>query len=490
MSKIRINVGGKIFETLESTVNQVPYFNTLLNSQFFKPEEEIFIDRDPKAFREILNYLRGISTYISKKHWRDLEYFGIEIEDEEKEEGGEKEKEEFDQPITNFNNHHPDAGSSLIEFVMLNQQTQISCRALKRDQFLRKCQKTREVMLEPGLFWKDELTLYIDQTAQNLGDNYLIYFDANETSMKLMKSHKDYFDLIDSVTVYMRGYIETTLKEHVESTSFLEYEKCSGDELYVRFLHSQKLSHSKKFATNIVPILVADEKISTKFSEHHPSKLFEQRFIIKIVFNKNYLSIINDIKIRSYGFFVDSNEIYLIDSLTIFRWVKHDEEVYERPTSNISFRRPFNMTTNSNPIKSLFLRLKIDGLKREMMTTGIVKFIEFKLYDHNVRLLHGSSSIHTEEGGDGSFVLWYKFEFDFYLYPLRIDYGNMDISLSNISEKNTITLTSYYYEVLNYTLNPSDEWYFNDKTFSSDGVLHSPNFSSYFIERHNTVTRV
>ncbi|KAJ5071385.1 btb/poz domain-containing adapter for cul3-mediated rhoa degradation protein family member [Anaeramoeba ignava] len=59
--KIRLNIGGKIFETTFSTLSLVPStFFTIELSKIKKEEElEIFIDRDPKHFRKILNFLRN-----------------------------------------------------------------------------------------------------------------------------------------------------------------------------------------------------------------------------------------------------------------------------------------------------------------------------------------------------------------------------------------------------------------------------------------------
>jgi hypothetical protein len=56
---IKLNVGGKRFETLRSTLLSLEtYFTGLLDCDI-PPSGEYFIDRDGKKFPAILNYLRG-----------------------------------------------------------------------------------------------------------------------------------------------------------------------------------------------------------------------------------------------------------------------------------------------------------------------------------------------------------------------------------------------------------------------------------------------
>jgi hypothetical protein len=67
---IRINVGGEIFETLESTLtNSSDYFKCLLNGKFNKLVDEdniIFIDRNPEYFKLILERLKNPTLDIKK----------------------------------------------------------------------------------------------------------------------------------------------------------------------------------------------------------------------------------------------------------------------------------------------------------------------------------------------------------------------------------------------------------------------------------------
>ena len=60
---IKINIGGKIFETLEYTLASIsPYFARLLSDDFAKPindsEGNIFIDKSPIGFQAIINWAR------------------------------------------------------------------------------------------------------------------------------------------------------------------------------------------------------------------------------------------------------------------------------------------------------------------------------------------------------------------------------------------------------------------------------------------------
>lgn len=99
---IKINIGGKIFETLESTLASIsPYFARLLSDDFAKPitdsEGNIFIDKSPIGFQAIINwarlgkneiYLQHILANIKETHnqivyelfMKTIDYFGINYE--------------------------------------------------------------------------------------------------------------------------------------------------------------------------------------------------------------------------------------------------------------------------------------------------------------------------------------------------------------------------------------------------------------------------
>mmetsp|Transcript_30348 Transcript_30348/g.42610 ORF Transcript_30348/g.42610 Transcript_30348/m.42610 type:complete len:311 (+) Transcript_30348:16-948(+) len=89
-TKIKLDVGGKIFATSKSTLVSMEgtYFHALLGSGNWQPEEDgsYFIDRNPKHFDRILDYLRigtlewsGLDELGRKKLKQDLDYFQIPI---------------------------------------------------------------------------------------------------------------------------------------------------------------------------------------------------------------------------------------------------------------------------------------------------------------------------------------------------------------------------------------------------------------------------
>ena len=98
----KINIGGKIFETLTSTLSSVsPYFARLFSDDFGEPikddEGNIFIDKSPIGFQDVINWARlgkddnhfqEILASIQKKHNKNtvnlfiktIDYFGIDYE--------------------------------------------------------------------------------------------------------------------------------------------------------------------------------------------------------------------------------------------------------------------------------------------------------------------------------------------------------------------------------------------------------------------------
>jgi len=87
---IKLNVGGKIFTTSKSTLLSIKdtYFYSLVSSGKWKPEEDgaFFIDRNPKHFDRILDFLRtgeldtrDINSYGMEKLKKDCEYFIIDL---------------------------------------------------------------------------------------------------------------------------------------------------------------------------------------------------------------------------------------------------------------------------------------------------------------------------------------------------------------------------------------------------------------------------
>jgi hypothetical protein len=78
---VRINAGGKIFETLRSTLTNIDYFECLFgNEQKFKNVTEndqcdFFIDIDPKIFRHWLSMTRTDSHHVPRKIRQEVSDF-------------------------------------------------------------------------------------------------------------------------------------------------------------------------------------------------------------------------------------------------------------------------------------------------------------------------------------------------------------------------------------------------------------------------------
>lgn len=92
--RVKINVGGQIFETYSETLACSSYFSALLERW---GGQEIFIDRDPRAFSAILNWLRGCQD-MPEKYLSELEFYGIDYQ-----------KETFDNEyfLDHFENDNP-----------------------------------------------------------------------------------------------------------------------------------------------------------------------------------------------------------------------------------------------------------------------------------------------------------------------------------------------------------------------------------------------
>ncbi|PRP85173.1 K+ channel tetramerization domain-containing protein [Planoprotostelium fungivorum] len=76
-SKIVIDVGGKKFSTSRDTLlsNGDNFFSALLRGQHWQPDEDgsYFIDRNPKYFAIILDYLRTREMVLDHLTWREME---------------------------------------------------------------------------------------------------------------------------------------------------------------------------------------------------------------------------------------------------------------------------------------------------------------------------------------------------------------------------------------------------------------------------------
>ena len=76
MATIKLNVGGKHFETTKLTIKNSTYLTSFI-ARWTKPNEIPFIDRSPKIFEHVLSYLRDPNYPFPDKYVNELEYYGI-----------------------------------------------------------------------------------------------------------------------------------------------------------------------------------------------------------------------------------------------------------------------------------------------------------------------------------------------------------------------------------------------------------------------------
>lgn len=475
MCRVKIRMGGKLFETWQKTLENIPYFLNLFQSPTFKPDEEILIDGDPEFFSSFLKSLEDKNIQFSKERQKEIESFY------------------YTDPDKNDPESTLIKGKiSTLEFVAINEQTDVCHQRQKSDQFLSKKPMIREVMIDPedysSMYWKDDSNVFVGSRLAHFGQNLLLYFTANENESKTMKTHKDYFDLIDEINIYMFDRTKSDFLNSIKNGELMFYEKSTGEEMYVRFLNSKHLKKNKNFGfPSIIPIFVADEKISTKYTEHQPFIIFNEDFVVHIKFNQKYKSKIENLKVRSYGYITEHSVNFYAS--TIFRWVKY-KYISDIPikTGQLDVKEVFPAAYSRYiivpPIKTLFVQLKITNLESDQ--TNYVKFIELKLLKTAARLLSGRDYIYKYfDECNSTLVLWYKMEFQFYLFPRRIDTNSLHIEFSDdITSENKVTVGCYFYEVLNFDLN------FYEPTCSEYELLyHTPTFSDqsrkWYMEEHS-----
>lgn len=82
MATIKLNVGGKIFETTRSTLCKSQYFDILLSGKFNDTQKDvIFIDRDSDIFKHVLRLLRNPLYEYPRKYNSELDYYMIDYTD-------------------------------------------------------------------------------------------------------------------------------------------------------------------------------------------------------------------------------------------------------------------------------------------------------------------------------------------------------------------------------------------------------------------------
>jgi hypothetical protein len=80
-NRIKLNVGGTIFETTKQTLVFAPYFKNLFFTNWSEIQNSqnnpIFIDRDPTEFKHILRLLRDPNYIIPRRFESAIEFYGI-----------------------------------------------------------------------------------------------------------------------------------------------------------------------------------------------------------------------------------------------------------------------------------------------------------------------------------------------------------------------------------------------------------------------------
>jgi len=81
MERVKLNVGGKQFETTKETLLKSDYFKSLLEGNWKENQsnEELFIDRDPDLFQNILNILRGYDVPRTYLLVQEALFYGVEF---------------------------------------------------------------------------------------------------------------------------------------------------------------------------------------------------------------------------------------------------------------------------------------------------------------------------------------------------------------------------------------------------------------------------
>lgn len=75
MVQIKLNVGGKLFETTDDILQKSTYFNSLL-TRWNNTSDIIFINRSPHVFKHVLGVLIDPHYPFPKKYEYELHYFG------------------------------------------------------------------------------------------------------------------------------------------------------------------------------------------------------------------------------------------------------------------------------------------------------------------------------------------------------------------------------------------------------------------------------
>lgn len=74
---IKINVGGKIFETTKNTLLKINYFKYIMEDTDFNTNNVLFIDRSPHIFKHVLAYAIDEHYSYPEKYANELDFYDV-----------------------------------------------------------------------------------------------------------------------------------------------------------------------------------------------------------------------------------------------------------------------------------------------------------------------------------------------------------------------------------------------------------------------------
>lgn len=522
---VKINVGGTHFETYKSTLENLEFFKTYFASNYYKPGEPIFIDRNPKGFEALLDSLRDATKHFPTKYWSDLEYYGLKTDsangdgdgdnddndndddnddDDDNNENNNEGENDDESQINLFDLH----GGIITQMITTEYPHHLFGKTIKPNAFLKGTSPVVESISQSTYIWIDESTLLTVTLGQDIGNDLMLNFKPREIFKKYLNTHKDYYDLIERVNIYSgrenphhekKNDITVLLNNYSPKPEDL-FETCKSSELYFRFRYAQQSKNNKTYdfshKPNIIPIFVAEQKISTKFTESHLNK-FEDPFFVTIKFKKDFFSKIDNIELASVGYNIieiRENTFKQTNSMTIYRWLEH---IYSKFTHSGPRSLCFNVflyltpeeeryVEQSQPIDTLFIKFHIPTIDKKSSTDScseLIKSLTLKLNSQDTKIILGESAS-LEYIKDDVTVLWYTLKLYPFIYPSRHQSVFLDIhfwdDVNELISNKRFKIKAYSYEVVNY---------FNGFTKrSSKPYLKTPLFAGQrqlYIEKEN-----
>ena len=74
---VQFDVRGQFIKTKKESLLWIPYFKDLFG--IMSENENIFIDFDPKAFNEVINYAKMSNYMVSAKYLYIFDNYGIQV---------------------------------------------------------------------------------------------------------------------------------------------------------------------------------------------------------------------------------------------------------------------------------------------------------------------------------------------------------------------------------------------------------------------------